>query len=83
MVTQAQVGHPGMSLAQTIVGFRRGHSGLHPAALGAIVTLRNPGVPDAPENFRDILLNISILIIVASGRQWSSSRAALTCRSAR
>ncbi|MFN8485921.1 MAG: ABC transporter permease [Anaerolineae bacterium] len=67
MVTQAQVGRPRMSLAQTIVRFRELGILVFILALGAIVTLRNPAFL-TPENFRDILLNISILIIVALGQ---------------
>ncbi len=67
MVTQAQVSRPRTSLVQTIVRFRELGILVFILVMGAIITLRNPAFL-TPENFRDILLNISILIIVALGQ---------------
>ena len=67
MVTQAQVSRPRTSLVQAVVKFREVGILVFILVLGAMITLRNPAFL-TPENFRDILLNISILIIVALGQ---------------
>ncbi|MFN8473001.1 MAG: ABC transporter permease [Anaerolineae bacterium] len=67
MVTQAQVSRPRLSLVQAVVRFREIGILVFILLLSAIISFRNPAFL-TPENFRDILLNISILVIVALGQ---------------
>src|SRR5690242_6123606 len=60
----SRTSRPQGGLLQVFIKFREASIVLIIVVLAALVTLRNPAFL-SPDNFRDILLNISILIIVA------------------
>src|SRR5207253_3166189 len=65
MIADAKVqSRPQRRLLQAVVRFREAGIILFILVLSGLVTLRNPAFLTA-DNFRDILLNISILVIVA------------------
>lgn len=64
MVAETETYRPQRSLLQLLVKFREAGIIVIILVLAALVTLRNPAFLSA-DNFRDIVLNISILVIVA------------------
>jgi rhamnose transport system permease protein len=64
MIAEPEAYHPRRSFAHVFVKFREAGLVLIIAVLIALVSLRNPAFL-AAENFRDIALNIAILVIVA------------------
>src|SRR5512142_1373670 len=68
MATDIQtVRQPRQRLVQLFVRFREAGIIIFIVALAALVSLRNPAFLTV-DNFRDILLNIAILVIVALGQ---------------